>query len=108
MPYFCVGRSINRPCDVDGLSQCYGCLLGEQHPTLYYSKPHYPVPAIAMSVKWIGDVANPFYGISIRDNAGKGWANFTWSPAYGWEYHPREQWQCEYCGGYHRSEDCTI
>jgi hypothetical protein len=66
--------------------------------------PNYPVPAIPLQVRWIGDISNPFYGLEIRDN--NQWANMTWSPDYGLEYRPREHWQCEFCGCIHPGEPC--
>lgn len=67
---------------------------------------NYPVPAIPLTVIWIGEKANPFYGIEIRDN--QQWANLTWCPMDGLEYHPRMVGQCEWCGAMHHSDDCPI
>jgi hypothetical protein len=83
----------------DGLTQS-----NEARYAIGYEQPNYPVPAIPLQVRWIGDISNPFYGLEIRDN--NQWANMTWSPDYGLEYRPREHWQCEFCGCIHPGEPC--
>jgi len=84
-------------CTTDDCTEFCACNYAEGN-----EPPHYPVPAIPLTVQYLANVGL-INGVHIRDNNGWRVAGM-YADTMQWEYMPRQQGQCATCGEY---ADCA-